>query len=367
MLKLFLAALPFVASLSWFSASDTHLGHDPVTPNGTIVTSYEKNVWAIEEMNTLATPSCRGNCAWPAALGGGPVLPPLGVTISGDLVDNGGNPGTVVNGCAQWSNFTALYGLTGTDGLLKYKCYEGRGNHDTPNTTNAMPHDCATVPSRAIVARNKLRAADPAFAIDGTSSLSGLHYSWTWSIDDTCRVHFVQLNLLPGHTCGTPANPTHEGTFPCTDGWVWPEDSMGFLQSDLAANDKPGTVMIAIHHYGFDGFSNSWYNSEQREELFNTLSKYKTLAVLVGHTHGAAVYAYNGTAEGAWEKGGEGGYVHIINAPATQKEDGQHNPLPSEFMVLEATMLGGGVGSLRVAQRVGSGWGTVMGQTNFTC
>ena len=121
------AAPPSV--LSFFAASDTHLGHDVVTQNGTRVTSYEKNVWAIEEMNTLAGAGCRGACAWPAALGGGAVAPPRGVTISGDLIDSGASPETEVNGCAQWNNFTALYGLNGTDGMLQYRTYEGRGNH----------------------------------------------------------------------------------------------------------------------------------------------------------------------------------------------------------------------------------------------
>ena len=101
-------------------------------------------------------------------------------------------------------------------------------------------------------------------------------------------------------------------------------------------------------------------------EMWATLNKYKTLAVLVGHTHGASTYSYNGTHGGAWgEK--TAGYIDVINAPATQKEDGKHNPLPSEFMVLEASMLGGGVGSFRVAQRVGSGWGNVLSLKTFSC
>jgi hypothetical protein len=116
------AGAPPPAVLSWFSASDTHLGHDPALPNGTVVTSFEKNTWAIREMNALP------GTAWPAALGGGAVAAPAGVTVSGDLIDAGDAPGTQVNGCHQWTNFTALYGLKGGDGLLAYRVYEGRGN-----------------------------------------------------------------------------------------------------------------------------------------------------------------------------------------------------------------------------------------------
>ena len=108
------------------------------------------------------------------------------------------------------------------------------------------------------------------------------------------------------------------------------------------------------------------YNKDQSAELFATLNKYKTLAVLVGHTHGASVYSFNGTHGGSWGESGAG-YIDVINAPATQKEDGKHNTLPSEFMVLEAAVGAGGQGSFRVAQRVGSGWGTVQGIKNFTC
>lgn len=221
---------PAASALSWFAASDTHLGHDPATPNGTIITSYEKNTWVIEEMNSLPTPGCAGNCTWPSSLGGGLVTSPVGVTISGDLIDNGEGTGLEVNGCHQWENFTQLYGLNGTDGLLKYKTYEGRGNHGGPNTTEPLHTDCDTVPSRAIKARNIVRQADPSFSIDSLSTPTGLHYSWP--IDASCRVHFVQLNLFPGHTCGSPSNPGREGKspgFPCTDGWQYPEDSLGFL------------------------------------------------------------------------------------------------------------------------------------------
>lgn len=108
------------------------------------------------------------------------------------------------------------------------------------------------------------------------------------------------------------------------------------------------------------------YNKDQSAELFATLNKYKTLAVLVGHTHGASVYSFNGTHGGSWGESGAG-YIDVINAPATQKEDGKHNTLPSEFMVLEAAVGAGGQGSFRVAQRVGSGWGTVQGIKSFSC
>lgn len=89
--------------------------------------------------------------------------------------------------------------------------------------------------------------------------------------------------------------------------------------------------------------------------------------MLVGHTHTAELYSFNGTAQGPWA-GGRPGFIDVINAPATQKEDGQHNPLPSEFMLLEAAVTAGERnGTLRVAQRVGHGWGDIIGAKPFVC
>ena len=149
----------------------------------------------------------------------------------------------------------------------------------------------------------------------------------------------------------------------------------------------------------FDGFSNGWYNAgafpfslfslhcipraaspcpyprtpcnpaaDQREELIATLNKYNPLLVLVGHTHSAEMYSYNGTAQGQWAQG-RAGFVDVVNAPATQKEDGKGNPLPSEFMALEAAMDSptASTGTLRVAQRVGSAWGSILGKKTFDC
>ena len=257
-----LLVLPPVASLpalSWFSASDTHLGHDPgVGANKT--SSYTKNIWAINEMNSLPGSATQ----WPAELGGGPVLEPAGVTVSGDLIDGGVNPATNYDGCAQWTNFSSLYGLNGTDGLLRYRCFEGRGNHDGKNSSLEPPRGCEHSPSGWIVSRNRARAADPAFGITGLSQPTGLHYSWTWNISAQCAVHFVHLNLFPGRGCGSASNPGGEGGppgFPCSNGdLAWAENSLGFLEQDLAEHAGPGNLLITLQHYGFDGFSNGWYN-----------------------------------------------------------------------------------------------------------
>jgi hypothetical protein len=105
--------------------------------------------------------------------------------------------------------------------------------------------------------------------------------------------------------------------------------------------------------------------------MWQTLSKYNTLAVLVGHTHSAGVYSFNGTDQANEFDPSKlpAGFISVINAPSTQKEDGELNPLPSEFMAMEASLpdATSGEGTFRVAQRVGSSWGPVSGTKAFKC
>ena len=88
------------------------------------------------------------------------------------------------------------------------------------------------------------------------------------------------------------------------------------------------------------------------------MAPYQTLLVHVRHTYSAGLYSFSGTADGGWGAGGA--FVDVMNAPATQKEDGVLNPLPSEFMVIQASLPeGGGLrwrghGPRRAARRRGA-------------
>jgi hypothetical protein len=59
---------------------------------------------------------------WPELLGAGKVEEPVGVVITGDLIDRGGNQATCEG---LWGDFVGAYGLNGTDGKLRYPVYEG--------------------------------------------------------------------------------------------------------------------------------------------------------------------------------------------------------------------------------------------------
>jgi len=344
--------------LSFFMASDTHLGHDVACPGcpGNVTTSLYLNTQFVLAANAL---SLNESAAWPAVLGGGPVLPPRALVISGDLVDNG------YTESYEWRNWTRLFGLDGTDGLLTFPVYEGRGNHDGGNSSDPVePHFVAS----EIVARNQLRAGTPAFNLTGVSSETGLHYSWAWAAGPGCTAHFVMLNEYAGHTCDgcSPAPSCFYGPT-CYTGWTYPEDSLGFLEAVLPrAVGASGSPVFVIQHYCFDGYSNAWYSAAQRLELYRTLEAYNVAGVICGHTHSAAHYYWNGTDTG--DTPGPG-WIDVYNVPSTQKESGTTGaPEPPEWLVGEVAAAGDGTARVRVAHRVGGGWGTaVLASKTMSC
>eukprot|EP00873_Tetraselmis_striata_P023569 jgi/Tetstr1/443833/TSEL_003287.t1 len=318
--------------LSFFTASDIHLGWDPNTqpscPNSTY-NSFELNRLAVDAMNHLP-----GEQDWEEAMGGGPVVEPAGLVVSGDLVDRG--PEAI--GYPQMVNFTNLYGLDG-EGMLRYPVYEGFGNHDGGNLTSG-PHYPNYV-RLGIKARNKVRR--------GVMHLSDneLHYSWDWPITPSCSLHLVQLNLFAGRY-GEPVDAPFYGPNPAS--WVHPEYSLDFLERDLAANvGDSGRPVVFFQHYGFDGFSNSWWADHEREELAQVLAPYNVLAIFVGHTHAANYYQWNG--------------YDVINTPSTQADATWRGPPDPQYMVVEVTSEDGGAsGKLRVGQRKRYAWGPVKFQ-----
>lgn len=180
----------------------------------------------------------------------------------------------------------------------------------------------------------------------------------------------MHLNLYAGNICEgcSPVSCFYGAA--CYAGWVYPEESYAFLAADLAAHvNTSGMPVVTLTHYGFDGYSNSWYSQQERERLFALLSRYNTIAALVGHTHVASVYSYNGTAQGPFGAGGA--FIDVINAPSTQKEDGSGNPSPSEWLVSEvaqdAAAAAAGTAVFRVAQAVGESWGSVLARKTIAC
>lgn len=225
------------------------------------------------------------------------------------------------------------------------------------------PHFVASL----IVERNQVRANMPQFNITAVSKLSGIHYAWAWEVSSTCVAHFVALNEYAGHLCDgcAPVNCFYGP--PCYTGWTYPEDSLGFLEDTLArVVGSSGAPVFVSQHYCFDGYSNSWWSQAQRTELWATLLKYNVVGLLCGHTHSAAIYAFNGTDMLPFESN-DPAAIAVYNIPSTQKEDDNGFPAPSEFMAFELSVDANADATFRAAQRVAWGWGGVSAVKKFKC
>jgi cytolysin (calcineurin-like family phosphatase) len=221
-LALFLAA----ADLTFLATSDCQC----VAPKDD--DHNARNQATIREMNEMP------NRRWPAKFGAEPVARPRGVVVLGDLVEHAGRAG-------EWERFVADFGLDGTDGALKYPVFEGWGNHDGP------------AEQAQIKKRNEARLKKK---LVQNVSENGLHYSWDW--DD---VHFVQLNLYPGH-----------------------QKSLDFLKTDLAGCGRRPVVLL--HHYDLQNFK--WWKREEMLAYGDVIKPHNVLLICHGHS-GLGVYTWN--------------------------------------------------------------------------
>jgi cytolysin (calcineurin-like family phosphatase) len=162
-------------ALSFLIVSDTHYQADKEQPTRLNEASRGVNQRLIETLNAL--PGQR----LPEEIGGGEVGQPRGVIHLGDMVDTGDKQGGVHPSMtdSEWKHFEEDYGLTGTEGKLRYPVYELHGNHDSPRQRNT--------PIEGIMRRNERRP--------GLRNISenGLHYSWDWG-----NIHFVSLGIVVG-------------------------------------------------------------------------------------------------------------------------------------------------------------------------
>jgi cytolysin (calcineurin-like family phosphatase) len=232
----------------------------------------------IEEMNRIVS------IAWPGKLGGDAIARPRGVVVLGDCIDDGDR---VDRGkdytAAQYQLFVTDFGLDGKDGLLKYRVYEGWGNHDGPPAGTGK----SSVSFQAEIKRRNLLRKERGW-LAGLSD-NGLHYSWDW--DD---VHLVQLNLYPADRQNAKVRYSPK--------WHHPQGALSFLKQDLArCVGTSGRPVVLMSHCGFD---TNWWHPEDWKAAYDAAKPYNVVLYLYGHT---------GTGIRRWAPPGEARHWTCVN------------------------------------------------------
>ncbi len=255
------------ADVTFFAMGDCQYGGGP---------DADKNFLQISALNEFP------GRAWPEGMpsAGIPVATPRGLLLAGDLTNNGrdGRPGDENHN--QLGRFLSDYGLTGTEGLLRYPVYEGYGNHDFDPAEEYegwrdLYPDAITPGVQAVIDRNPDR-----IGLTNVASEGG-HYSWDWG-----GVHFVNLNLFPGNE---PSDHDH------TSQVRNPYHSLDFLAEDLAKHvGDTCRPVILMSHFGFITLDPLWWKAEQQEAFWQVAKDYNVIAYIHGHTHDTSLYQWNG-------------------------------------------------------------------------
>ncbi len=258
--------------IAFFVVGDTHYLANLNQPGEMDATSAIVCGRLVDRLNELP-----GATIPPAARGGVVVAKPAGLIHAGDIIDTGDKQGGVTRTMqeTEWAAFRADYGLTGSDGRLKYPVYEVFGNHDAP-------HGAGLAIDR-IIERNKTRPG-----IRQTSA-NGLHYSWDWG-----RAHFVNLGLI----VGTAKTVTRKRRYAALD-------SLDFLVEDLKQNvANSGRPVIITHHIDIARNSGrcapdaptdnrEWDPCDVRG-FYEALRNYRIAGIFYGHTHERNVFQWDG-------------------------------------------------------------------------
>jgi cytolysin (calcineurin-like family phosphatase) len=204
--------------LTFIVAGDSHFGHEGM------VGANEKMVRA---MNSIT------GKPWPEEIGG-TVAQPWGVLYMGDMTDTG----------AAWEyrQFEKMYGLTGTEGLLKYPVFEASGNHDRILPLSQVP---STVKRRH----------------------GGQTYSWDWD-----GVHFVCLDLYPN------------------------AKNLEWLKLDLARVSAARPVVLYWHYTPEADFAivgKDWTERE-KQAVLKAIKPYNVIAIFCGHWHAVGQFQWGG-------------------------------------------------------------------------
>jgi cytolysin (calcineurin-like family phosphatase) len=201
-------------SFTFLVGSDSHFGARGME---------EQNRRLVEQMNALP------GTEYPPEVGG-QVEEPRGVLFLGDTTDNGL--------LEEFAQFEASYGLTGTDGLLRYPVFEAIGNHDVNS-------------SSPIKERVKRRHG-------------GINYSWEWE-----GVHFACLDMYPDSR------------------------TIDWLLQDLhrVGRERP---LVLFFHYSLEGYYSDFWSQEDKDAFARAIEPFNVAAIFHGHEHRVGRYVWRG-------------------------------------------------------------------------
>jgi cytolysin (calcineurin-like family phosphatase) len=258
--------------VAFYVVSDTHFLADEDAPDRLVASSAACTARFIERLNALAGTEIPENA------GGGVVRPPRFVIHAGDIIDTGDKSGRVHEAmqATEIAAFEAAMGLTGRDGAIDVPVYELHGNHDGPAGKGPLID--------RIAARTRRR---PGLT---NASANGLHYSW-----DAGDVHFVNLGIVVGTVPGIARRRRYA-----------PLESLDFLVADLAEHvGTSGRPVIVSHHVDIARytppvppdapFAAKEWDPADVGGFHAALAGYRVAAIFHGHTHGRAVWRWDGT------------------------------------------------------------------------
>jgi hypothetical protein len=258
---------------AFFVVGDTHFLADREAPERMDETSDTYTQGLVRTLNGLA------GTRIPDAAGGGVVGEVSGVLHVGDVVDSADKGGVLHTAMqkTEWARYERVFGMTGSEGMLRVPVMEIGGNHDGP-------HGVGHVMER-LAARQRTRK--------GLKSLSenGLHYSWEWG-----GVHFVALGLI----VGTDHSVTRKRRYAACE-------SLAFLQQDLATQVKKGQPVVVMHHVDVARYSvekadvdvTKWEWDPADVRAYHRAIRGHRAVVFYGHTHRRDVFRWDGAAPGA--------------------------------------------------------------------
>lgn len=252
---------------SFFVIGDTHFLADKMQPDQLDANSASYTARLVDTLNRLP------GTEFSEAVGGGKVPAPAGVLHVGDVIDTGdkNGPTQLAMQRTEWAGFVAQFGLTGTEGRLKFPVVEIAGNHDAPQGTGHAIEQMATRQR----ARKNLKAI----------SKNGLHASWEWG-----GVHFASLGLI----VGTDRSVDRKRRYAAMD-------SLAFLLEDLA-NTPKDQPLVLMHHVDMARYTvakpdtdyTKWEWDPADVAAFYATIKGRPTAIFYGHTHFRNVFRWDG-------------------------------------------------------------------------